>query len=167
MFTSLRHHKNVSPVFILKYYEISLCTLFFVVVVVHFSNSTVVHGVDFCDSNFPGFYSQIRNYLTGSIDYKIGFQCFTFFYNNVYLLFIKGSNPNISQSSESTVFGAVNDNQILPTEDDYGNTVEDKIFSNVKGEYHINNTTKFNGSINYVDKSEDNYFENDRTEVSR
>ena len=90
-----------------------------------------------------------------------------FIYNNVYLLFIKGSNPNISQSSESTVFGAVNDNQILPTEDDYGNTVEDKIFSNVKEEYHINNTTKFNGSINYVDKSEDNYFENDRTEVSR
>ena len=77
MFTSLRHHKNVSPVFILKYYEISLGTYFFVVVVVvvvvHISNSTVVHGVDFCDSKFPRFYSQIRNYLTGPIDYKIGF----------------------------------------------------------------------------------------------
>ena len=48
MFASLRHHKNVSPVFILKYYEISLSTLFFVVVLI--SNSTVVHGVIFCDS---------------------------------------------------------------------------------------------------------------------
>lgn len=117
---------------------------------------------------------KLETILQGQLITKLAFNALLafstksfFIYNNVYLLFIKGSNPNISQSSESTVFGAVNDNQILPTEDDYGNTVEDKIFSNVKGEYHINNTTKFNGSINYVDKSEDNYFENDRTEVSR
>ena len=117
---------------------------------------------------------KLETILQGQLITKLAFNALLafstksfFIYNNVYLLFIKGSNPNISQSSESTVFGAVNDNQILPTEDDYGNTVEDKIFSNVKGEYHINNTTKFNGSINSVDKSEDNYFENDRTEVSR
>ena len=45
----------------------SLYTIFVVVLI---SNSTVVHGVIFRDSLFPGFYSQFRKWFTKQIDYN-------------------------------------------------------------------------------------------------
>ena len=45
-----------------------------------------------------------------------------------------------------------------------GDNTNDKISSKAKGKKQINNTAKFNGS--FVNESEVNYFENERTEVS-
>ena len=45
-----------------------------------------------------------------------------------------------------------------------GDNTKDKICRKAKGKNQINNTAKFHGS--FVNESEVNYFENQRTEVS-
>ena len=74
--------------------------------------------------------------------------------------FVQDASPNISQSTESAVSAAVND-KIRSNE---GDNTKDKISSKAKGKNQINSTAKINGS--FVNESEVNYFENQRTEVS-
>ena len=75
-------------------------------------------------------------------------------------MFVQDVSLNISQSTESAVYAAVND-KIRSNE---GDNTNDKISSKAKGKKQINNTAKFNGS--FVNESEVNYFENQRTEVN-
>ena len=75
-------------------------------------------------------------------------------------MFVQDVSLNISQSTESAVYAAVND-KIRSNE---GDNTNDKISSKAKGKNQVNNTAKINRS--FVNESDVNYFENERTEVS-